>query len=760
MEGVVELVMNDISIVIPCYNHAKDLQRTLEALVRQTRPAKEIVVVDDFSTDDPESVVKKFEGRLPISFLRLRHNHGAPYARNEGSRLTSATYIMFLDADAELVPDALESFATKLDEHPESDFAYSSFWWGKKRFVGQPFDVEALKIRNYITTSTLIRRSAFPGFDETLKKFQDWDLWLTMAQSGSHGIWIERELFRITPRKEGMSRWMPKIAYRIPWHILGFTPQEIRIYREAEAIIQKKHHLMTTIKLPIGNKNVIGQNMRSPYVAWVAVVVGVEAVSLLTIFTSLPNTVATLAAGFAVFVLAVKRPTIAMGVMMLELLIGSKGYLLQLGGWPSIFSLRIVLTAAFLLGWLVNFWKHGRFEELLSLFNGRRGYLFLFILIAFADLRGVIRGNIFVLSDANAWVDWALLFPVLDISWRYRARVRRDLIPILWVALFWLASKTVMLEYIFSHGFASISEPLYLWVRRTGVGEVTPVVANAFRIFIQSYVYAVAAWLVACSWWFAQKTDAVRRFWKQPAWWMMAACTTILGISLSRSFWIGVFVGFAVLCVLSFRREQLSMKESLKLFIGPITAKIAGILAIAVVLSVPVPPVNYASIAELFGSRADVSDASASSRWNLLPVLWSKIEEHPFLGSGFGATVTYTSNDPRVRAQHPDGMYTTYAFEWGWLDHWIKLGIFGIPLMAYLLYSLGIRLWKLDEPRWLRIGCVSSLIGLATLHVFTPYLNHPLGFLFFFVGEGVILSSRRADTPGQSSVSSPQVVRS
>lgn len=745
--------MNDISVVIPCYNHAKDLRRTLESLVKQTRQVKEIVVVDDFSNDDPESVVKLFEGRLPISFLRLRHNHGAPYARNEGSRLTSAPYIIFLDADAELVPDALESFATTLDQHPECDFAYSSFWWGKKRFPGRPFDTEALKSRNYITTSTLIRRSAFPGFDETLKKFQDWDLWLTMASSGSKGVWIDRELFRITPRKEGMSRWLPKIAHRIPWSLLGFTPREIAKYREAETVIRKKHGLVVKIEQ-------VTLSSRSRWLGWVAVVVGIEIISLSTIFTLIPNTIATVFAGLVVLVLASKRPTIAMGLLMLELLIGSKGYLLQLGGWPSIISLRIVLTSAFLLGWFINFWKHGHFQELLSLFIGRRGYLFLLILIAFADFRGVIRGNVFVLNDANAWVDWALLFPVLDISWRYRARLRKDLVPILWVAIVWLAGKTLALEYIFSHGFLSINEPLYLWVRRTGVGEVTPVVANAFRIFMQSHVYAVAAWIVACSWWLARPSDSVKHFWKHPAWWMMVACTTILGISLSRSFWIGVAAGFLFLCFFSFRQREKSTKEILRLFIGPVTAKIVGLLAVVVVLSVPIPPVNYASLAELFGSRAAVSDAAAVSRWNLLPVLWNKIQEHPILGSGFGATVTYASKDPRVLAERPDGMYTTYAFEWGWLDHWIKLGILGIPLMAYLLYSLGFRLWKLDEPIWLRIGCISSLIALAALHVFTPYLNHPLGFLFFFVGEGIILSSRRVDTPDRTSASSPQVVQS
>ena len=53
------------------------------------------------------------------------------------------------------------------------------------------------------------------------------------------------------------------------------------------------------------------------------------------------------------------------------------------------------------------------------------------------------------------------------------------------------------------------------------------------------------------------------------------------------------------------------------------------------------------------------------------------------MGRGFGATVTYQTRDPRILADNGSGEYTTYAFEWGWLDIWLKLGIFG--LAAYFL---------------------------------------------------------------------------
>ncbi len=486
------------------------------------------------------------------------------------------------------------------------------------------------------------------------------------------------------------------------------------------------------------------------YVRWGMVVISLEILSFATIFTSWPNTIAVCAVGVIIFWLAWKRPTIAMGAMILELLIGSKGYLLQFGGWPSSISLRIVMTGAFFAGWLLNFLLHGDIRDLVRRFKGREAYLFLFVLIAFATIRGVLLGNTFAMSDANAWADWALLFPVLDISWRYRKTIRKDIVPVFWVAIFWLAAETLILEYIFSHGFTLLSHPFYLWVRRTGVGEVTLMTANVFRIFMQSYVYAVAAWLVAVAWWMTRSTistnvvgsrrynlSIVYRTIKKPAWWVMTACTMIIVMSLSRSFWIGSFIGFVGLCVFLIVSKRMVWTR----LWGPIFAGIAGIVALIAVLAFPIPPVPYANMVQLFGQRTNLSGAAAVSRWNLLPVLDKKIVEHPFLGSGFGATVTYKTDDPRILTDHPNGMYTTYAFEWGWLAHWVKFGILGIPLIAYLLFSLGFRIWKLKDPLWLRTGAVAALTALAVVHIFTPYLNHPLGFLYFFIGEGITLTA-------------------
>jgi phosphatidylinositol alpha-1,6-mannosyltransferase len=237
---------SDIAVVIPCWNHAVELEKTLEALSHQTLMPKEVIVVDNNSTDNPKAVVEKFKTKLPINSIFYNQKQGAPAARNEGARLTKAPYLLFLDSDVELVSDALQVMRKTLENHPEAAFAYSDFYWSHKLFRGQPWDDQALRHKNWIHTSSLIRRAAWLPFDETLKRFQDWDLWISMSKRGYTGVWIPRPLFKVAEaaREGKISHWVPAFVHRMPWPILGWTPEEIKRYKDAESILKKKHGIV------------------------------------------------------------------------------------------------------------------------------------------------------------------------------------------------------------------------------------------------------------------------------------------------------------------------------------------------------------------------------------------------------------------------------------------------------------------------------------------------------------------------------------
>ncbi len=229
-----------ISVIIPTYEHGDTIETCLLSLLDQTFRDFEIIVVNDGSTDNTVEVLKKYKDRVKII---NQENRGAPSARNRGFRESVGQFVIFSDADVKAKPEMLAKMFQALEKNPEASYAYSSFNWGWKAFNLHEFDIEALKKMNYITATTLIRREHFPGWDESFKKFQDWDLWLQMLEQGHAGVWVPEFLFTVKPRRTGISSWLPGFMYKIPWEKIGWAPKAIEKYNAALKIIKEKHHL-------------------------------------------------------------------------------------------------------------------------------------------------------------------------------------------------------------------------------------------------------------------------------------------------------------------------------------------------------------------------------------------------------------------------------------------------------------------------------------------------------------------------------------
>lgn len=224
-----------ISIIIPAYNCAKTINQCLESVFNQTFTDFEVVVVNDGSKDDLDLAIKPW---LPkIKYIK-QENQGAPTARNNGFAESIGEYVIFLDADIIMKPSMLVKLLKKLEDNFDVSYAYSSFMWGWKKFKLWEFDGEKLKQMPYIHTSALIRRGDFPGFDPKLKKFQDWDLWLTMLERGHKGIWVNEVLFKVASSGT-MSSWLPSFVYKLPF----VKSKNKDKYEKAMEIIKEKHNL-------------------------------------------------------------------------------------------------------------------------------------------------------------------------------------------------------------------------------------------------------------------------------------------------------------------------------------------------------------------------------------------------------------------------------------------------------------------------------------------------------------------------------------
>ncbi|MFA5047560.1 MAG: glycosyltransferase family A protein [Patescibacteria group bacterium] len=223
-----------ISVIIPAYNCAKTIGRCLNGLFAQTLQDFEVIVVNDGSKDDLDGAISPWLAR--IKYIK-QANSGAPTARNNGFKESVGEYVIFFDADIVAKPSLLAKLLKALEGNSDASYAYSSFIFGWKRFKLWPFDAGKLRQMPYIHTSALIRREHFPGFDPSLKKFQDWDLWLTMLEQGHQGVWVNEVLFRAISGGT-MSSWLPSIFYRLP-----IRSKNKDKYFAARDIIKAKHNL-------------------------------------------------------------------------------------------------------------------------------------------------------------------------------------------------------------------------------------------------------------------------------------------------------------------------------------------------------------------------------------------------------------------------------------------------------------------------------------------------------------------------------------
>ena len=110
-----------ISIIIPAYNYAATLPRAIKSVLPQLTEQHELIIIDDGSTDDTPLVLEQLQKKYPTEFRSIRKkNGGLSSVRNRGIQESHGQYMIFLDADDELTPDALELLKTHLLAQPKS----------------------------------------------------------------------------------------------------------------------------------------------------------------------------------------------------------------------------------------------------------------------------------------------------------------------------------------------------------------------------------------------------------------------------------------------------------------------------------------------------------------------------------------------------------------------------------------------------------------------------------------------------------------
>jgi glycosyltransferase involved in cell wall biosynthesis len=195
----------EVSVVMPCFNASETIGRALESVASQTFQVREIIVVDDGSADlgSTRAVIDMWARRLPLVFIAHERNLGAAAARNTALRNATSAFVAFLDADDVWMP---QKIAVQLEVMLREKALICGH-----RYVSEirssvaamaPCELKAKRIvlrhflfRNiYSTPTVMIDRRPFIGFDEALRRCDDYHCWITNISSNGRAFFIDAPL--------------------------------------------------------------------------------------------------------------------------------------------------------------------------------------------------------------------------------------------------------------------------------------------------------------------------------------------------------------------------------------------------------------------------------------------------------------------------------------------------------------------------------------------------------------------------------------
>lgn len=222
-----------VSVVTPCFDHGRQLRECIDSVRAQTYPDVEMIVVDDGSTDaDTQTYLQELDTDDAVQVLRMGRNQGPSAARNRGVSQATGRYVLPVDADNLLLPDAIERLVAQLQtagEHVGFIYQNCQYFGNREDYFEPPvYNPWLLTRQNYIDTCALIDRNVFDlGLayaEDIVFGHEDWDFFLQLAEIGIHGEPARGKT--LLYRKEGFTRsdlvewtgspFRPELAKRHP----------------------------------------------------------------------------------------------------------------------------------------------------------------------------------------------------------------------------------------------------------------------------------------------------------------------------------------------------------------------------------------------------------------------------------------------------------------------------------------------------------------------------------------------------------------
>ncbi len=204
-----------VSIIVPCYNHAHYLGEAIASVLAQTYSNWECIIVNDGSSDNTKEEASKWlQKDSRIKYLE-QENGGLSNARNSGIGISKGEYILPVDADDIIHEQFLEKLVPVLDENASTAIVscYSKFFYKIKSNIIHELKPQSgyykdILFQNCLIATSLYRKSCWEevgGYDETMTTgFEDWEFWLSVLKNNRKYIIVEDFLFYYRKAKKSM----------------------------------------------------------------------------------------------------------------------------------------------------------------------------------------------------------------------------------------------------------------------------------------------------------------------------------------------------------------------------------------------------------------------------------------------------------------------------------------------------------------------------------------------------------------------------
>lgn len=218
-----------VSVIIPVYNGAKFLSRSIESVINQTFKNWELIIVDDGSTDNSKEIILGYVNKDNRITYYWEPNSGTPARpKNTAFQYVKGQYVAYLDQDDEWLPEKLEKQLAVFAKYPNEKIglvgcsAHSVNEEGFSKAVppNSKTDVKLFELLNYnyifsnssvLLLSAVVRDIGDRDESKEMGYTEDWDMWVRVLAGGYTVRIIEEPLFKYVTHADNMSRATTKL---------------------------------------------------------------------------------------------------------------------------------------------------------------------------------------------------------------------------------------------------------------------------------------------------------------------------------------------------------------------------------------------------------------------------------------------------------------------------------------------------------------------------------------------------------------------